>query len=101
MCWLFPGKLIKIATVCPDSSESISVEVRDGDVLSCNPEEHLGPWKDLIPGYPPSMTVRDRAFVQGSESRKHWLDEDYFSQWNPQRARERDEAMAQLDIGRP
>ena len=64
-------------------------------------EEHLEPWKDLIPGYPPSMTVRDRAFVQGSESRKHWLDEDYFSRWNPQGARERDEAMAQLDIGRP
>ena len=83
MRWLFLGKLIKIDTVCPDCGESISVEMRDGDVLSCEPEEHLEPWKDLIPGSPPSMTVRDRAFVQGSESRKHWLDEHYFSQWNP------------------
>ena len=64
-------------------------------------EEHFEPWKELIPGFPPSMMVRDRVFVQSSESLKHWLDEDYFSQWNPQRARERDGAMAQLDIGRP
>ncbi|SVD52796.1 uncharacterized protein METZ01_LOCUS405650 [marine metagenome] len=64
-------------------------------------EEHLEPWKDLIPGSPTSMTVRDRAFVQGSEPRKHWLDEAYFLQWNPQRAKERDETMPQLDIGWP
>jgi len=41
-------------------------------------EEHVGRWKDLIPESSQSMPVRDRAFVQGTESRRHWLDEDYF-----------------------
>ena len=38
MCWLFPGKLVGIKTVCPDCKESIVVEMRDGDVVSCEPE---------------------------------------------------------------
>ncbi len=59
-------------------------------------EEHLSRWKDLILGSPPLMPVGDQALVQGPESRKHWLDEDYFSKWNPEKATERDEAMAQL-----
>ncbi len=48
-----------------------------------------------------SMSVADRAFVQGSESRRHWLDEDYLSQWLPQRGRERDEALEILRKARP
>ena len=39
MCWLFPGKLIKIDTVCPDCDGPIVVEMRDGEVVSCEPEE--------------------------------------------------------------
>ena len=42
------------------------------------------------------MSVADRAFVQGTESRRHWLDEDYFSRWFPRRERERDEALEKL-----
>ena len=39
MCWLFPGRLIKIEAICPDCGEPISIEMRDGDVLSCDLEE--------------------------------------------------------------
>ena len=39
MCLLFPGKLIRIDAVCPDCGEAIVVEMRDGDVVSCEPEE--------------------------------------------------------------
>ena len=46
------------------------------------------------------MSVADRAFVQGTESRKHWLDADYFSRWFPRRARERDEALEKLGWAR-
>ena len=34
------------------------------------------------------MSVRDQTFVQGTKLRKHWLDEDYFCEWNPERSRE-------------
>ena len=43
MCWLFPGKLIRIDTVCPDCGERIVVEMRDGDViLAPDGTERLG-----------------------------------------------------------
>ncbi len=38
MCWLFPRKLVRIDTVCPDCGESIVVEMRDGNVVLCDPE---------------------------------------------------------------
>ncbi len=38
MCWVFPGKLVRIEAACPDCNESIVVEMRDGDVLLCEPE---------------------------------------------------------------
>lgn len=38
MCCLFPGMLVKIDTVCPDCKESIVLEMRNGDVVSCEPE---------------------------------------------------------------
>ena len=38
MCWLFPGKLVRIDTICPDCSEAIVVEMRDGNVVSYDPE---------------------------------------------------------------
>ena len=37
--WLFPGKLVRIDSLCPDCGEPIVVEMRDGDVVSCEPEE--------------------------------------------------------------
>ena len=45
------------------------------------------------------MSVADRALVQGTESRRHWLDDDYLSRWFPQRKQEREEAFEKL--GRP
>ena len=54
-------------------------------------------WEHFIPKSSESInSVADKAFVQGTESRRHWLDEDYFSRWFPQRGRERDEALEKL-----
>ena len=39
MCWLFPGKLVKLESVCADCNEPIIVEMRDGEILSLSPEE--------------------------------------------------------------
>ena len=59
-------------------------------------------WEHFMPESSESiMSVADRAFVQGTESRRHWLDEDYFSRWFPQRGRERDEAHERLGKARP
>ena len=38
MYWLFPGKLVRIDTVCPDCNESIVVDMRDGNVVLCEPK---------------------------------------------------------------
>ncbi len=54
MCWLFPGKPVRIDTVRPDCNESVVVEMRDGDVLLCEPVEAVAhvnepsdkPWPD-------------------------------------------------------
>ena len=65
-------------------------------------EEHVRRWEHFMPESSTSiMSVVDRAFVQGTESRRHWLDEDYFSRWLPQRARERNEALEILRKARP
>ncbi len=54
MCWLFPGKLIRIDTVCPDCGEPIVVKMRDGDIVLSDPEGTVAhdnessdkPWPD-------------------------------------------------------
>ena len=54
MCWLFPGKLVTIDTACPDCGGPIAVEMRDGRVVSCDPESAVvhdnepssNPWPD-------------------------------------------------------
>ena len=60
-------------------------------------EEHLGNWPKFDPASAESIIpVADKAFVQGTESRRHWLDQDYLPRWFPRRARERDEAIERL-----
>ena len=62
-------------------------------------EEHVRRWEHFIPESSGSiMPVADQVTVQGTESRRHWLDDDYLSRWFPQRARERVEALEKLDI---
>ncbi len=54
MCWLFPGKLVKIDTLCPDCNEPAVVDMLDGDILLCEPEGAVvhdnepsnNPWPD-------------------------------------------------------
>lgn len=59
-------------------------------------EEHLNRWEYLIPGSAAPLTVPDRAFTVGTESRLHWVDRDYYSRWLPLRAGERDAATQKL-----
>ncbi|HAE32372.1 MAG: hypothetical protein FI713_04990 [SAR202 cluster bacterium] len=41
VCWLFPGKTVRIDTVCLDCNEPIVLEVRDGKILSSSPDEGI------------------------------------------------------------
>ena len=60
-------------------------------------EDHARNWSRFNPDSAESiMALADRALVQGTESRRHWLDEDYLSVWYPRRGRERAEAMREL-----
>jgi hypothetical protein len=60
-------------------------------------EEHLRRWTQFNPDSAESiMPLADRAILQGTESRKHFLDRDYLSNWQSRRAQERTEALKQL-----
>ena len=60
-------------------------------------EDHVRNWTHFNSDSAESiMGVADRVVVQGTESRRHWLDEDYLSSWYPRRGRERAEAMREL-----
>ena len=62
--------------------------------------EHINRWESLIPGSDAPLTVPDRAFTVGTESRLHWVDRDYFSRWLPLRAGEREAATQKLSEDR-
>ena len=54
--WLFPGKTVRIDAPCLDCGQSIGVEMRDGEVLTTEPEELVGyvavpfsKWREDIP----------------------------------------------------
>ncbi len=59
MCWLFPGKTIRIASPCLDCGEPMVVEMRDGALLRVEPSEIVGhlnqPWGQ-------GATAEERAF---------------------------------------
>lgn len=42
MCWLFPGREVRIEARCLDCGESIVVRVKDGKLLEANPETMVG-----------------------------------------------------------
>ncbi|PCI12851.1 MAG: hypothetical protein COB68_14505 [SAR202 cluster bacterium] len=42
VCWLFPGKTVSIDCPCLDCNESISIQMRDGQVLSAEPSTIVG-----------------------------------------------------------
>jgi len=42
VCWLFPGKLVKIDAPCLDCGSPVHVEMRDGIVSKTNPEGIMG-----------------------------------------------------------
>ncbi|MBI5570103.1 MAG: hypothetical protein HY914_09170 [Desulfomonile tiedjei] len=39
VCWLFPGKTVRIDCPCLDCGLPISLEIRDGTILQVDPEE--------------------------------------------------------------
>ncbi|MBU0994334.1 MAG: alkylmercury lyase family protein [Proteobacteria bacterium] len=42
VCWLFPGKTVKIDSVCLDCGEPVCVEVKDGKIVSEDPKGLIG-----------------------------------------------------------
>jgi hypothetical protein len=58
VCWLFPGKVIRIQAPCLDCGEPMLVEMQDGQLLRVEPPEIVGhlnqPWGQ-------GATAEDRA----------------------------------------
>lgn len=53
-------------------------------------EEHVRRWSALNPeAVSETIALPDLAALMGTESRRHWLDDDYVSRWLPNRPRER------------
>lgn len=48
MCWLFPGRTVRIDAPCLDCGEPMVIEMRDGQFLTIDPPEIVGharnPW---------------------------------------------------------
>jgi hypothetical protein len=42
VCWLFPGKVVRVDCPCLDCELPISIEIRDGDILRVEPEGVTG-----------------------------------------------------------
>jgi len=42
MCWLFPGKRVEVDALCLHSGAPLRVAMRDGEVLSAEPESIFG-----------------------------------------------------------
>lgn len=42
MCWLFPGKTITIEAPCLADGQPMTVEMRDGELLSYSPDTLVG-----------------------------------------------------------
>ena len=60
-------------------------------------EEHVRQWALFNPESTDGLiALPDLAALFGTESRRHWLDDDYLSRWFPQRARERPEVLARI-----
>ena len=65
-------------------------------------EEHVPRWAQFNPAAGEGLiALPDLAALFGTESRHHWLDEDYLSRWLPQRARERREVLERIGKGTP
>ena len=60
-------------------------------------EEHVRRWSQFSSDTADSIiSVSDAAIVQGTESRRHFLDRNYLSHWLPQRREERMAAQRRL-----
>ncbi|UCG09524.1 MAG: hypothetical protein JSV83_10410 [Desulfobacterales bacterium] len=42
VCWLFPGKTVRIDCTCLDCGKAIRVEMRDGVVMEAEPQGIMG-----------------------------------------------------------
>ncbi|UCH21367.1 MAG: hypothetical protein JSU83_23185 [Deltaproteobacteria bacterium] len=42
VCWLFPGKTVRVDSPCLDCGLPIRVEIRDGQILNIEPEGTVG-----------------------------------------------------------
>jgi hypothetical protein len=56
VCWLFPGKTVRVEAPCLDCNEPLGLEMRDGTVLSADPPGLIGhlnlPWNPAREGRP-------------------------------------------------
>ena len=50
MRWLFPGKTVRIDAPCLDCGESLSVELRDEEILSTSPDTMVGYTSQMVGG---------------------------------------------------
>ncbi len=58
VCWLFPGQVVKIDAPCLDCGESITIEMRDGEVLSAHPDGIFGYTNSEVGGSPETRPTR-------------------------------------------
>jgi hypothetical protein len=66
-------------------------------------EDHIARWQEINPESLPVgvIPLQDLVELFGTESRHHWLEDDYLTTWLPRRGQERNEVLARIGKATP
>ena len=62
VCWVFPGRTVRVDATCLDCNDSISLVMRDGDILKVDPASTIGHLNQPVPWYLRDRRIEDVAF---------------------------------------
>ena len=62
VCWVFPGRTVRVDAPCLDCNDSISLVMRDGQILALDPAGAIGHLNQPVPWYLRDRRIEDVAF---------------------------------------
>jgi hypothetical protein len=62
VCWVFPGRTVRIDAACLDCNEPLSLVMRDGQILELDPSNAVGHLNQPVPWYLRDRRIEDVAY---------------------------------------
>lgn len=62
VCWVFPGRTVRVDAPCLDCGDPITLTMRDGHVLSVDPPTAVGHLNHPVPWYLKDRRIEDVAY---------------------------------------